>query len=291
MTFLPTLKVFSPALVEEVRGLADGAGISFEEAVLCQVRAEAARVLDGGCTAFAVTKSATTNGKTLTGQNQDLDPEYADVAVLLHTKPTDGRPRALQFTFAGQLGYAGMNEHGLAHFTNALYGCSWRPGLTHYMLGRVMLEKRSAAECVEILRRFRACSAFNKVIADGEGAIADVEVRPDAIATFKDDHPDWIVHTNNYVTTQFSKYEDNFLPDSPVRLARMRALIKEWWGGIDVDTMKQLLADHDSDPAGICRHGAARMHSISGYIAEPQKRLLHVRRGHGCIGTWSTYEV
>ena len=42
MQFVPRLEALSPAFVEEVRGLADGAGISFEEAVLCQARAEAA---------------------------------------------------------------------------------------------------------------------------------------------------------------------------------------------------------------------------------------------------------
>ncbi len=41
-------------------------------------------------------------------------------------------------------------------------------------------------------------------------------------------------------------------------------------------------------PNGICHHGGANMHSISGYIAEPVKRLFHVRRGHGCLGTWQT---
>ena len=44
LAFLPILQAFSPAFVEEVRGLADGAGISFEQALLCQVRGEAARV-------------------------------------------------------------------------------------------------------------------------------------------------------------------------------------------------------------------------------------------------------
>jgi hypothetical protein len=55
--------------------------------------------------------------------------------------------------------------------------------------------------------------------------------------------------------------------------------------------LKTILADHAGDPSGICRHGATGWHSISGYIAEPAKGLFHVRRGHGCLGTWQTYEV
>src|SRR5262245_27410188 len=41
MSFLPAIEGLSPKLVEEIRGLASGAGISFPEAVLCQTRAEA----------------------------------------------------------------------------------------------------------------------------------------------------------------------------------------------------------------------------------------------------------
>ncbi len=71
----------------------------------------------------------------------------------------------------------------------------------------------------------------------------------------------------------------------------MRTLVAARWAEITVQTMQELLADHVGEPAGICRHGDKGMHSISGYIAEPAKRLLHVRRGHGCLGSWSTYEV
>jgi hypothetical protein len=71
----------------------------------------------------------------------------------------------------------------------------------------------------------------------------------------------------------------------------MNALIDEHWGSITVDTMKSILADHVNDPGGICRHGETGFHSISGYIAEPARRVLHVRRGHGCLGTWHAYEV
>jgi hypothetical protein len=55
--------------------------------------------------------------------------------------------------------------------------------------------------------------------------------------------------------------------------------------------MKRILSDHSNDPGGICRHGEAGWHSISGYIAEPSQGVLHVRRGHGCLGTWQSYVV
>ncbi len=295
MAFRHEMEILSPPFLEEVRGLADGAAISFEEAMLCQVRAESAQVSSGtmeGCSAFAWAGTATAaDGQPLAGQNQDLEPEYADVAILLRVKPADGRPRALMFTFAGQLGYSGMNEHGLTHFANALYDYQWRHGLPHYPLKRVMLEKETVEECVELLERHRTCSAHNVVLCDSLGKIADVEVRPEGIALFEDEHPHLCVHTNHYLTPQFSPFETNSLPDSCPRLARMRVLIVENWGKITVETLKTILADHQNEASGICRHGEKGMHSISGYIAEPAKGVLHVRRGHGCLGTWQTYQV
>ena len=213
------------------------------------------------------------------------------MAILLRVKPNDGRPRALMFTFAGQLGYTGMNEHGLTHFANALYDAPWRLGLPHYPLKRAMLEQTGIDGCVDLLDSHRTCSAANVVLCDGQGCIRDVEVRPQGIAIFTDDHADRLVHANHYITQDFARYETNSLPDSCPRLERMRALLQAYWGRITVETMQTILADHAGDPAAICRHGGQNMHSISGYIAEPAKRLFHVRRGHGCLGSWSTYEV
>ena len=291
MGFVPFIEALSPQLLEEIRGLAAGADISFEEAVLCQARAEASHVDGGGCTAFALTGSATADGCPLAGQNQDLDPEYSDVTIVLRVRPGDGRPRAVMVTFAGQLGYAGMNELGLAHFANSLYNCPWRPGLPHYPLKRVMLEQRSLDACVDILKRNPTCSAGNMVLCIGSGEIADVEIRPEGVVRYGGEHPDAILHTNHYLTREYAPHEDGTLPDSPPRLARIQDLVQENWGGITVDTMKRILADHQGDPAGICRHGDTRMHSVAGYIADPARSVLHVRRGHGCLGTWEAYEV
>lgn len=291
MRLLPYIRQLSEKYVDEIFGLAEGARISIADAVLCQARAEAAHSGEGGCTAFALTGEATADGKPLAGQNQDLEPEYARVAIVLRVRPNDGRPPTVMFTFAGQLGYAGMNQFGVANFVNALYNYRWRPGVPYYPIRRVLLEQRNVADCIEVLRKHRACSAVNLVLADGKGGIANVESRPDQIAVYNDEHRDRRLHTNHYLSATFAPFEDNTLPDSVPRLDRVRRLVRERWGRITLEAMKEILADHDGGPAGICRHGAQGMDSISGYIAEPAKGLLHVRCGHGCNGHWTAYRV
>jgi hypothetical protein len=291
MLFLPRMQALSARFVEEIRGLAEGAGISFEEAVLCQVRAEAGHTGQEGCTAFALRGEATADGNLLVGQNHDVEPEFADVAIILRLMPSDGRLRALLYTFAGQLGYFGMNQYGVANYANALYDYRWQPGLAHYPLKRMVLEQRDVGSCIALFRQNAVCSAANTLLADGQGQVASLEIRPEGLALYPGEHPDAIIHTNHYLSREFVSLETGSLPDSFARHKRMSDLVRENWGRITVETVQAMLADHDGDPAGICRHGARGWHSTSGHIAEPQKGLLHIRRGHGCLGWWETYQV
>ena len=295
LTYVPFIEALSPPFLEEVRGLAEGADLSFEEAMICQVRGAAAQradvAVEEGCTAFAVTGQGTIGGRTFAGQNQDLGPEFSDLGIVLRLTPTDGRPRLVTFTFAGQLGYMGMNEHGVGEFANGLGNAAWRPGLTHYPLKRRCLELKTVDECVDLVRAHRTCSAGNMVFCDGQGGIADVEIRPEGIAVFIDDHPCRRLHTNHYISAEFAQHEDGNTPDSCPRLDRIRTLVAESWGEICVDRLKLMLADHEGDPGGICRHGERNSYSVAGYIADPQAHVLHVRRGLGCTGTWTEYPV
>ena len=89
LAFLPQYEAFAPHLVEEMRGIADGAKLKFAEVLLVNVRAEVmgirsddvghrSRMLSAalvdGCTAFALGRTATANGEIVAGQNLDQDP-------------------------------------------------------------------------------------------------------------------------------------------------------------------------------------------------------------------------
>jgi hypothetical protein len=179
----------------------------------------------------------------------------------------------------------------VAHFANALYNYRWRFALPHYPLKRRFLEMRAVRDCVRLLEANRTCSAANVVLCDGRGDIADVEVRPEGVRVLSGARPDARLHTNHYLCADFRGFERSELPESCPRLERFEALVQGVWGRITVDRLKGFLADHEGDPAAICRHGANGMQSICGYIAEPAKGLFHVRRGLGCSGTWEAHRL
>src|SRR5207249_10429160 len=57
--FLPLFEEHCPHLVEEVRGLADGAGVPFLEALSVQIRGELAHSSGEGCTTFVIAPQGT----------------------------------------------------------------------------------------------------------------------------------------------------------------------------------------------------------------------------------------
>ena len=75
--FGPVIGAAAPHFLEEIEGLAQGAGIEPAEALLLQVRQEVAHVarfgsVDLECTSFAVSGAYTRTGGTFAGQNADL---------------------------------------------------------------------------------------------------------------------------------------------------------------------------------------------------------------------------
>jgi isopenicillin-N N-acyltransferase-like protein len=297
--FLPLFQSHCPVLLEEIRGLAEGARISFEEALLLQIRGEIGGVLPTeGCTTFAVAGQHTTSGGILIGQNSDMTPDLEQFFLVARLAPQDG-PRILMWTFAGQLGYHGLNEYGVAHFANNLSGGpppTSRPGgLPHYPVKRRLYECRTQEEVLAHWRELPVCSSGNYMLASGDPAIFDVEATPAGSAVLE--APDgYLAHANHFLSPEFRSPETDAqsLPDSFVRQERMTVLLREKQGAHDVETLKAILADHQHAPQSICRHeaiGVGRMSTVAGLIAEPAAGRLHVSRGQPCRGDWSTYQL
>src|SRR5207248_9544701 len=115
----------APDLVEEMRGIARGAGVPFERVFLLNslldlgsFRYLALAQNFAGCSTFAVVAEAGT-GRTLVGQTYDMPEFHQDYLTLLRLRPAHG-PRQLVFTFAGIVGAAGLNDAGLAVNINYL---------------------------------------------------------------------------------------------------------------------------------------------------------------------------
>jgi len=294
--FQPLFEKCCPKLVEEVRGLADGAGISFEEALLLQIRGEINNVRNSECTAYAISGEGTVDGEIIIGQNSDMTPVMEELGIVLHLTPEKG-PKIMMWTFGGHLGYHGMNSAGVAHFANALSGGPrWRFGLPHYPVKRRMLEQTTVAECLQLLDNTQVCSSGNYVLTGGCRTIIDVELTSEGYATLDDAGEGFIVHTNHFFSSRFATPDTDACssPDSFKRLKRLRTLIKNEYGSITVEMVKQFLSDHENPPISICRHLNEQNQdskTVASLIAEPESGRFHVCVGNPCENEFQVYNI
>jgi len=292
LAFVPLFKRHCPHLLLEIEGLAEGARISFAEALLLQLRAEVTQVVEG-CSAFAFSGTVTADGRVLAGQNSDMSPEMEELGLVVKIKPPAG-PRIIMFTFPGLLGYHGLNSVGVAHFANALPTRPWKMALPHYPLKRMFLESSSVQACLRLMEEAPVCSTGNYVLADGQGNIADAELTPTGYQRWHGEDG-WIVHTNHYLAATQAAEADNVLAgydDSVHRYERFCQLVRERSGALDVPILQQILSDHAGYPTSLCRHMQDRpSKTIASLIAEPERGLLHIAVGNPCQNGYVTYEV
>src|SRR5579862_826678 len=79
LRYVEVIDDFDHAMTEEMRGIAEGAGVEFHDILAINVRTEVMYGLGeiraaADCTAFAAVTPATTDGHTLLGQNWDWHP-------------------------------------------------------------------------------------------------------------------------------------------------------------------------------------------------------------------------
>lgn len=299
LRFLPLFERYAPEQVVEIRGIADGAEIPFGMALLVNVRAEVgvfdrSPALAEGCTAFAAGPGATADGGVLIGQNQDQNRLMRELTVILRVEPERG-PLMLMATFAGLLGYGGVNSAGVGIMQNSLANSVWRFGLPHYPLKRAFLEQESVAGCLAQLDCASLGSCGNYVICDRE-RVVNFETTPDGYAVLPG--PDgWVAHANNFRDPALAADERLLaaLPDSAPRCARMDALMARQRGAIALEDARAWLSDHEGHPVGICRHATSdeptAMTTMYSVICEADKGCLHITAGNPCENPYHTYSL
>lgn len=289
--FLPLFEQYCPLMLVELKGIAKGAGISFEEALLLQIRGEVIYAAAGACTAFVFSRDVTRTGEIIIGQNWDY-PIDRELMVVLHLIPEDS-PAQLMMTFAGLTSYMGINAAGIGNFANALPWGWGEVGIPHYPFKWRVLRQVDLSGIRRVTEETKTVQPGNYVFCDGSGEIADVELTPEG-CVWLDDSEGFFVHTNHFLGEPFASRPElsPFLEDSIPRYHRFRELVTTYLGQIDVSLLKRLLSDHSNYPASICRHEEVPgLRTSASLIAEPQRGLLHVCAGNPCEFGYVTYSL
>ena len=149
--FVPTIELHSPGLLEEVRGMAEGAGQPFETMLAYNLMDEEwqyARERDAeqpGCTVACLVPDS---GAPVIAQTMDIPSLHDGSQAVIHHKPDDA-PETIVFTGAGMLGLNGANAAGIAVVVNNLSMLpSSRAGLPVMFVIRGLLEWTTLGDAV-----------------------------------------------------------------------------------------------------------------------------------------------
>ena len=265
--FVERIEQAYPHIAEEMRGIAEGAEVPFEDIVAINARTE---LLYGGfgnrppgddepdgCTGAVVLPAATAEGHLLQAQNWDWRDECAESSVVLRLAP-DGGPRMLVFVEAGLMARIGLNSAGIAITGNYLECESdgRRPGVPVPIVRRQALTETIYARALQAVLRSERAFSINLMLTHRDGEAIDFECTPEEVFWLMPEQ-DLLVHANHFVSLPARiKVKDRGLPgnaDSLYRDMRVRRHLMRHHGSITVDTLKEALADRFGAPRAVCR--------------------------------------
>ena len=303
--YVPYAKEYAPDLMEEMKGIATGAGLPFEEIFVWNSLSTDVMELCAtppgqpglGCTSLAVSEGLAEKENTFIGQNLDWPSNLQENAILLRICPTDGA-RSLVLSVAGRLGFAGLNDHGVALCVNKLSSSDNRVGVPNQLIFRKILQQKTMGESLGVLLYAKRSAGMNYVVMDKDGEFLDIETTAtayDLLYGFKG----FVVHSNHYIAERLKPFER--LPacfvDSIPRLNRVSRLFLERQSKVNLNGIQEIFRDHANFPNSICRHSDerlpdfARMKTIASIIVNPRAGKLWCSFGNPCEGPYVEYRI
>lgn len=290
---IPFVAAYSPDMLEEIRGMAEGSGCSVEDVMLLQVRNQLRPDADAGCTSLSLASSPSADRGTIVAQNWDNDPALDPFTIVLTRRPT-GKPALMNITQAGLIAYIGFNDAGIGLCLNTLPAPSREFGVPHYFTVRGIYETRSLDGAVEAVRRAERAIPANIILATPQGP-ADLEVTIDAVHVVTDPGGR-VTHTNHCVHPELLPINAAFpeLIESHPRKRRIDILMHRPADPPAVASVQTALRDHDNHPRSICRHTnddplTGFWQTVFSVVIEPNARRMHISRGTPCDRPYETY--
>lgn len=297
-TYEPLIASFEPAYIEEMRGIAEGAGVDYAAVFLLNARTEVLKMADrrrkgqkaaidpsDGCTGVVALPSATREGRLIHAHNWDWKAECAETSVILRIRRDDG-PDLLTYTEAGALVRHGFNSAGISITGNYLEtDRDYRQvGIPLALLRRKALEQEQLAMAMRLIYCTGKSASNNLIVGHAEGLVLDFECAPDETFMVQPGNS-LIVHANHFQSpVALSKLRDTGIanmPDSLYRDLRVRQLLEPHVGSITRDDIKAALFDDFQDPWSVCRpprHGLGTNLSatVAMIVMEPALGVMEV---------------
>lgn len=267
--FAKEIENFAPHYVEEMRGIAKGANVTFEDIVminartevLAKARAEKVEAVESepgdGCTGALILPERSATGNLIHGQNWDWRAECADTAIVLRVRNDDG-PDFLTFVEAGGLARSGFNSAGVSITANYLESDRdfTQLGVPLSLIRRKVLEQSIFSLAMKAVGTTPKSCSNNIMLGMAEGFGIDFECTTNESFPIYPGDDNLIVHANHWVSpVALTKLVDLGLgqsPDSRYRDWRVRKLLNQK-DKLGREDLKAAFFDKFGAPYSVCR--------------------------------------
>ena len=291
---VPTIEKFDPAYVEEMRGIAEGAGEPFAAVMLMNARTEmvaAARKthiekhFPDGCTAALALPEASADGVLLHGQNWDWRAECAENGVILRIRRDDG-PDILTFTEAGGLARSGLNSAGIGLTANALEcdrDYQRGAGVPLPFIRRKVLESAYLANAVHTIFSTPKLGSNHMAVSHCEGEAFGFECAPDETFWLAPERGLY-VHANHWIADcrarqgQGHRARRNALLDLSRQAGARTPRSPHRRGKLTLEDFRSAFFDDWGSPWSVCR--PPRPNNRGNLVATSAMILMRPGEGH-----------
>lgn len=294
--YMPFAHERYPKYVDELIGISEGAGVSFDE--LSVVNAMEAVTMDAlhlsKCTSMAVSDDCTADGHVLVAHNEDWLPEDEQDVYLVHASPDD-EPPFLAMTYGGLLPNIGFNAAGIAQCCDSVYPNDSRIGTPRVIVSRAVLGAKTLSDAVRLVLAPQRAAGYNHLLTHESGEIISVEVSARKFGILYA-YDGVMAHTNHYLDPKMQEIEDE--PDELVgtRLRYFRAMrLLKRTNSHSLKTLKAIQRDHLDFPNSICNHMTDdispldREKTINALIIDLTAKAMHIAWGNPCEARYQTF--
>lgn len=274
--YLAAAEASLPVLVEQIRGMAEGAGVPFAELFAVNAFEEIDEDPPERCSTF----TAVVPGATILAHNEMwLAGDAGNVALVVER--TDDGPAIASMSSVCCLPAVGVNSHGAAQGIDSLAASTDRVGVPRVLVSRHSLDARDPADATTRAALPGRAGGYAHVLAFRGGETLTLETTAERSAAVP--RPG---HANHYLDPELAVEGDEPSAGSTARQARLDELLAERPPEAPEDAMV-ILSDHAGGPQMLCHHadpadGDEASAVIFSLVAELESGRLWVAPGNPC---------
>ncbi|WP_454294840.1 C45 family autoproteolytic acyltransferase/hydolase [Salana multivorans] len=291
-----------PDLLQELRGIADGARVDPRTLLAINARTE---ILAGAgapeCSVLGVAAERMRDDRgPVLAQNWDWHPSAEGSLVLWTVRDDDGDGGWFAtLTEAGILGKIGLNSRGLAVCLNILAmtedGGPFAGLPVHAVLRLVLAECATPGDAQHLVQSERYSASSAITVASEDGELRTFEVSPHGVGVLRG-QAGTICHTNHFLAG-IGDAADTIARDGTGSATRLEEVSETVAvpDGVTIDAVKAVLRSHRGGASSVCCHDldnpvyADRGQTMASVVIRPRERTIEITDGPPCGAAYVEY--